>query len=135
MGEISDLILSGVLDCETGEYIGAACGYPRTIKNLKNGSEKCIPKSLINKYGYDYDDWSRMKECTKIIIRHLYSKGYKTILDRQAVLDEFARRNHMFKRGTNKLVRNSNKYTLIYGKYREFKLFVESYKLKENGKL
>lgn len=29
MGEITNLILSGVLDCETGEYIGAACGYPR----------------------------------------------------------------------------------------------------------
>lgn len=135
MGEIADLITSGVLDYETGEYIGTSCGYPRKIKELKNGTRKCIPKSLMNKYGYDYDDWSRMKECTKIIIKFLYSNGYTSVKSRQEVIDEFSRKNNMYKKGTTLLVKNSKKYSMIYERYREFRLFVKSYKLNENGEI
>ena len=31
MGEIAEMILDGILDEQTGEYIGEAVGYPRTI--------------------------------------------------------------------------------------------------------
>ena len=40
----------------------------------------------------------------------------------------------MYKKGTNLLVKNSKKYSMIYEKYNEFESFVKSYKLKENGK-
>jgi len=30
MGDIADMILDGILDEQTGEYIGDAVGYPRT---------------------------------------------------------------------------------------------------------
>jgi hypothetical protein len=30
MGEIADAMLDGTLDCETGEYLGPPCGYPRS---------------------------------------------------------------------------------------------------------
>ena len=30
MGEIADMILDGILDSETGEYLGEAVGYPRS---------------------------------------------------------------------------------------------------------
>ena len=41
MGEIADMILDGILDEQTGEYIGEAVGYPRTLntygkKGFKN---------------------------------------------------------------------------------------------------
>lgn len=125
MGEITDLILDGVLDYETGEYIGSACGYPRTIKKLKNGKRKDIPKYLMNKYGYDYDDWSRMKPCTKEIIKFLYSNGYVTVLQRQEVIDKFSIDNKLFKEGSEKLPRNSKKYSLIYERFDKFKLYVK----------
>ncbi|MFA5760121.1 MAG: hypothetical protein WC942_12330 [Clostridia bacterium] len=30
MGEIAEMMLEGILDEQTGEYIGEPCGYPRT---------------------------------------------------------------------------------------------------------
>jgi len=50
MGEIADMILDGILDEQTGEYIGDAVGYPRTkvkgqyntIKYQETPSEKKI---------------------------------------------------------------------------------------------
>ena len=35
MGDIADMILDGILDEQTGEYIGEACGYPRTFQKRK----------------------------------------------------------------------------------------------------
>jgi len=32
MGEIADMILDGILDEQTGEYIGPGVGYPRTMQ-------------------------------------------------------------------------------------------------------
>ena len=31
MGEIADSLISGEFDCITGEYLGEAVGYPRTL--------------------------------------------------------------------------------------------------------
>jgi hypothetical protein len=33
MGEIAEMMLEGILDCETGEYLGDAVGYPRTYSD------------------------------------------------------------------------------------------------------
>ena len=44
MGDIADMMLDGTLDCETGEYLGDPCGYPRTAnkkKVHKKRKEKC----------------------------------------------------------------------------------------------
>ena len=41
MGEIADMILEGILDEQTGEYLGEAVGYPRTKR-----------KSCYNTTGY-----------------------------------------------------------------------------------
>lgn len=41
MGEIADMILDGILDEQTGEYIGEAVGYPRTrLKGFYNSMRK-----------------------------------------------------------------------------------------------
>lgn len=40
MGEISEMILDGILDEQTGEYLGEAVGYPRT---RKKGHYNTIP--------------------------------------------------------------------------------------------
>lgn len=50
MGEIADMMLEGILDEQTGEYLGNAVGYPRTkvkghyntIKTKETPSEKKI---------------------------------------------------------------------------------------------
>lgn len=34
MGEIADMMLDGILDCETGEYLGDPCGFPRTAADV-----------------------------------------------------------------------------------------------------
>jgi len=48
MGDIADMILDGILDEQTGEYIGEAVGYPRTMqKGCYNSIEKRQPKRNI----------------------------------------------------------------------------------------
>ena len=51
MGDISEMMLDGTLDSITGEYLGDACGYPRSItdgtywtdsEKLKKCSRQCI---------------------------------------------------------------------------------------------
>lgn len=47
MGEIADMMIEGILDEQTGEYIGPACGYPRTRqKGGSNGFKKPIHKRI-----------------------------------------------------------------------------------------
>lgn len=40
MGEIAEMILDGILDCETGEYLGDAVGYPRTASVIDHEERK-----------------------------------------------------------------------------------------------
>lgn len=51
MGDIADMMLDGTLDSMTGEYLGDACGYPRSTVDgtywedsdkLKKRSRQCI---------------------------------------------------------------------------------------------
>lgn len=45
MGEIADMIISGMLDEQTGEYLGEAVGYPRTkVKGNQNKVKNCAKK-------------------------------------------------------------------------------------------
>ena len=62
MGEIADMMLDGTLDEQTGEYLGEAVGYSRTIqpgyynsinkkrnvKNVKLGLKKFISKTNLD---------------------------------------------------------------------------------------
>lgn len=36
MGDCADMLLDGTCDYITGEYIGAPCGYPRTLQGRKS---------------------------------------------------------------------------------------------------
>ena len=40
MGDIADMMIDGTLDYQTGEYIGDAVGYPRTIHGGHNRKKK-----------------------------------------------------------------------------------------------
>lgn len=39
MGEIADMILDGILDEVTGEYIGPGVGYPRTLTKRRKSED------------------------------------------------------------------------------------------------
>lgn len=43
MGEIADAMLSGMLDMETGEYLGDECGYPRTAADMEH-NDRPVPQ-------------------------------------------------------------------------------------------
>lgn len=43
MGDMADAILDGVFDQYTGEYIGKAVGYPRSVHNRKCKEKKATP--------------------------------------------------------------------------------------------
>ena len=48
MGEISEMMLEGILDEQTGEYLGEAVGYPRTRNKPNNpivGIRKWLKKN------------------------------------------------------------------------------------------
>lgn len=51
MGEIADMILDGILDEQTGEYLGEAVGYPRSIhkyeKPKKIKRRATIPNRVV----------------------------------------------------------------------------------------
>lgn len=54
MGEIADLILNGVIDQYTGEYLGEPVGYPRSRIKSENGNINAYPDEG-KKYGiYKY---------------------------------------------------------------------------------
>lgn len=42
MGEIADMILDGILDEQTGEYIGPGVGYPRTMNTPADATNGVI---------------------------------------------------------------------------------------------
>lgn len=123
MGEITELVLDGVIDYRTGEYIGAAVGYPRTLVRDK----RYIPKSKVNEYGYESNNWRNMKESSREVIKYLYSKGFISVDHRQYMMDKYIRDNKLFIDGTDRLPKNNRKYTLIYNRFDHFKKFIENY--------
>lgn len=49
MGEIADMLIDGTLDMYTGEYIGDAVGYPRTINHHKKYFKETKAEKNIRK--------------------------------------------------------------------------------------
>lgn len=49
MGDIADMMLDGILDEQTGEYLGKAIGYPRTLVKSKYNTIKPDYKPRGNK--------------------------------------------------------------------------------------
>lgn len=61
MGETAEMMLDGTLDSITGEYLGEACGYPRSTtdgtywsdsEKLKKSSRQCI-RDLCKQIGIE----------------------------------------------------------------------------------
>jgi len=67
MGDIADMILDGILDEQTGEYIGPGVGYPRTMHGTHSGGGN--PSNGVNNY--------------------LTNKGFKTKGERTEVIKNF----------------------------------------------
>lgn len=67
MGEIADMILDGILDEETGEFIddelsmNGGPGYPRKISKKKHYGKKGKKHVLINKNKVMYDSLPKRK--------------------------------------------------------------------------
>lgn len=68
MGDAADMILDGILDEQTGEYIGEAVGYPRTLNS----------RTINRKYNH-------VQGVTEFLIRI----GYKTKQERIVVITGF----------------------------------------------
>lgn len=51
MGEIADMILDGILDEQTGEYIGKGVGYPRTMYSNSKPNPVFGVQNFLNKRG------------------------------------------------------------------------------------
>jgi hypothetical protein len=68
MGEISEMILDGILDEETGEYLGEGCGYPRSLrrelKSFKGGNynENQAVFGLMNYMVRNYPSMSKSEK-------------------------------------------------------------------------
>lgn len=80
MGEIADSLISGEFDFITGEYLGEAVGYPRTlaygrrnappvIKKPSSKANVCIT-NMCKDRGFD-----NRKKC-ELVSKFLQSKGY-----------------------------------------------------------
>ena len=48
MGEVAEMILDGILDEQTGEYLGEAVGYPRTMHSKNYQNVKTKPRKKVN---------------------------------------------------------------------------------------
>lgn len=81
MGEISEAIINGDLDQETGEYIGPGQGFPRSISDRKRGarfirSDFTEADKLNGVMVYLHD-----KGVTQAKKAHLVIKEYGTFID------------------------------------------------------
>ena len=81
MGQIADMILDGILDSETGEYIGDSVGYPRTMSSRKTKAEKNIAKvrkelALLTKEKEDSGDKQALNNARKEI-NLKYGRGWR----------------------------------------------------------
>lgn len=63
MGEIAEMMLDGTLDQYTGEYIGPAVGYPRSLSDRKRGKRYKQTK---------FSDYQKMRG----VMFYLHDKGY-----------------------------------------------------------
>lgn len=81
MGDIADMMLEGILDMETGEYLGDATGYPRTKKVKNTKAQKNIAKvrkelALLFKQKESEGDKQALNNARKEI-NLKYGKGWR----------------------------------------------------------
>lgn len=73
MGDIAEMMLDGTLDSMTGEYLGDACGYPRSTVD-----------------GTYWDDSDKLKKRSRQCIRDLCKNiGIEDRLDQQMLVTSF----------------------------------------------
>jgi len=95
MGDIADMMLDGILDEQTGEYIddklsrNGGPGYPRTMEpghyNSIKGTSKNAPKSLNGIYKYMRKYTYKAKDVHKIMNRYCKSIGIEGSIKEKAV--------------------------------------------------
>lgn len=84
MGEIADSLINGEFDFITGEYIGEAVGYPRTLAYGRHEYMPPVEKKPTNKANVCITNICKdrgFSNCEKIelVAKFLYSKGYKQL--------------------------------------------------------
>jgi len=77
MGDIADMILDGILDEQTGEYIGPGVGYPRTMEGNSSRNGMSNPSNGVNNYLVK-KGFKTKGERTEVIKEFLHSIGVKT---------------------------------------------------------
>lgn len=85
MGEYADLVLDGVLDMYTGEFLGDACGYPRSLEDEQEceREQKKRPKigEVREKHKYRCNICGKYFKTNKGLvdhISHMHRRGEKT---------------------------------------------------------
>lgn len=84
MGDITDMMLDGILDEQTGEYIGKAIGYPRTrvkghyntVKHKETPAEKKI-RSIRKEIAIDINEHGMSVEDARKKANQKYGKGWR----------------------------------------------------------
>lgn len=84
MGEIAEMILDGILDEQTGEYIGEGVGYPRTrvkgqyntIKHTRSPSERKIA-SIRKEIAILVKEQGVTIEKARQMMNEKYGKGWR----------------------------------------------------------
>ena len=84
MGEIADSLISGEFDCITGEYLGEAVGYPRTLAYGRHEYMPPVEKKPTSKANVCITNMSKdrgfsNREKIELVAKFLYSKGYKQL--------------------------------------------------------
>lgn len=121
MGEISDMMLDGTLDEQTGEYIGPAVGYPRTKQpghyNSMNRHEKHNNYNGIIQYINKYYD-NKLPSIPKNKIG-TWTRYYHSIIR------EFLKNNNIDHINNNKLSTVFNNARKAQKDWKKFKEFLE----------
>ena len=106
MGEVADMMLDGTLDSQTGEYIGEAIGYPRTLGDTKYKYNKRYPKRGVVMYlNRKFPDMPKSEQ-------HAFAYAY---VKANYVLDELNKNNqswvfiaHIIQKEWHKFVEHCN---------------------------
>jgi hypothetical protein len=88
MGEIADSLISGEFDCITGEYLGEAVGYPRTLAYGRHEYMPPVEKKPTSKANVCISNMCKDRgfsnhEKVELVAKFLYSKGYKQLTTKE----------------------------------------------------
>lgn len=77
MGEIAEAMLSGLLDCETGEFLdGEEPGYPRTWRDLEEHFDGLPQIPTKRQRGIQCPICKKMCRTAQGVLDHGYAKGH-----------------------------------------------------------